>query len=77
MELINIFQKVLKIGEIVTSLHDHEIETAVPNGGSVDIKAEESPKVNNTEVLRLCKEVIGIMSPFAVDMSKVLFDKIG
>jgi leucyl-tRNA synthetase len=66
MELLNLYQKELKIGEIVTLLHKHEIETPVINGeGGI-----------NEEIGELCNHLIGIMSPFAPDMSKVLFDKI-
>jgi hypothetical protein len=83
MELLNLCQKELKIGEIVTLIHNYEIETAGPHGD----KFEGQPCVNtdintnissdiNSDILRLCREVIGIMSPFAPDMSKVLLDKI-
>jgi hypothetical protein len=89
MELLNLFQKELKIGEIVTAIHSHEIEAAVPHGGESDCKEVEDALTGNTvvntdvntninsDILRLCREVIGIMSPFAPDMSKVLLDKIG
>jgi leucyl-tRNA synthetase len=68
MELLNLFNKELGIGEIVTKLHKQEIETAVPHGG----KIEENTGNENLDILRLCVELIGIMSPFAPDMSKVL-----
>jgi hypothetical protein len=89
MELLNLFQKELKIGEIVTSIHSHEIEAAVPHGCEGGCKEVEDALIGNTvvnmdvnmninsDILRLCREVIGIMSPFAPDMSKVLLDKIG
>jgi hypothetical protein len=74
MELLNLFQKELKIGEIVTAIHSHEIETAVPHGGDSGDKetGANSDVAVNKEVQRLCRDVIGIMSPFAPDMSKVL-----
>jgi hypothetical protein len=83
MELLNLCQKELKIGEIVTLLHNYEIETAVPHGDkcagklcvNTDINANVSSDINS-DILRLCRGVIGIMSPFAPDMSKVLLDKI-
>jgi hypothetical protein len=78
MELLNLFQKELKIGEIVTAIHSHEIEVAVPHGGDSGVKetVANSDMAVNMEVQRLCREVIGIMSPFVPDMSKVIFDKL-
>jgi hypothetical protein len=78
MELLNLFQKELKIGELVTAIHSHEIEVAVPHGGDSGVKetVANSDMAVNMEVQRLCREVIGIMSPFVPDMSKVIFDKL-
>jgi methionyl-tRNA synthetase len=71
MELLNLYQKELKIGEVITALHNHEIEMAVPLHEHT-LNNEQKAKPLNPEVTRLCKELIGIMSPFAPDMSKTL-----
>jgi hypothetical protein len=73
MELLNTFQRELKIGEIVTALHNHEIETAVPHGELYKKNLESGEKYKNPDVSRLCDKLIGIMSPFAPDMSKVIY----
>jgi hypothetical protein len=73
MELLNLYQKELKIGEVITALHNHEIETAVPlHEHTLNNEQPKQAKALNPEVTRLCKELIGIMSPFAPDMSKTL-----
>lgn len=73
MELVKIFQKELKIGEIITALHDHAIETAVPHGDKQAETIQDSAP--NPEVTRLCRELMILMAPFAPDMSKVLWNK--
>jgi leucyl-tRNA synthetase len=76
MELVNLFQKELKIGEVVTALHKHEIETAVPNSKqNADMVAGGKP-TKNPEIIRLCKDLTGVMSPFATDMSKLLWNEL-
>jgi leucyl-tRNA synthetase len=73
MELLNLYQKELKIGEVITALHNHEIETAIPlHEHTLNNEQPKQAKALNPEVTRLCKELIGIMSPFAPDMSKTL-----
>jgi leucyl-tRNA synthetase len=73
MELLNTFQKVLRIGEIIATVHNHEIEMAVPHSKDYE---EGNPLENdgndNKCIFGLCNELINIMSPFAPDMSKYL-----
>jgi hypothetical protein len=76
MELLNLLQKELKIGEIVTALHSHEIETAVPHGELHSEKDNAPENTKNPEITKLCHDFIIIMSPFAPDMSKVLWKEI-
>jgi leucyl-tRNA synthetase len=76
MELLNLYQKELRIGEIITTLHSHEIETAVPKSEQRENENQSSQTPINTEVIRLCKEFILIMSPFAPDLSKVLWNEL-
>lgn len=73
MELLHVYQKELKIGEIITSFHTHAIETAVPHG-------DQSPKVNmerkdqrNPEVAKLCQGFVALMAPYAPALSKILW----
>ena len=72
MELVKIFQRELKIGEIVTVLRNHAIETAVPHGEKAAEAAHNS--VTNPEVTKYCQRLIILMDPFIPDLSKVLWN---
>ena len=75
MELLNIFQKELKIGEIVTALHSHAIETGVPHNGTVQQSPETMQSVNrNPQVTELSQNLIILTAPYAPDLSKVLWE---
>ena len=74
MELVKTFQKELKIGEIVTALRDHAIETAVPHGEKT-VKATHN-SATNPEVTKRCQRLIILMAPFVPDLSKVLWNMI-
>lgn len=78
MELLNIFQKELKIGEIVTALHSHAIETAAPHKEAdpvpeYAVKSSQNDN-RNPQVTELCLNLIVLMAPYAPDMSKVLWN---
>lgn len=75
MELLNVFQKELKIGEIVTSLHSHAIETAVPHNGAVQQTPDASQSGSrNPQVTELCQNLIILIAPYAPDLSKILWE---
>lgn len=78
MELLNIYQKELKIGKIITSLHEQVIETAVPNGKTnSDINTyirQEENAIRNPAVVPLCQGFVIRMAPYAPDLSRVLWD---
>lgn len=77
MELLNVLQKELKIGEIVTKIRQHMIDTAAPKHERAE-KAENNTKETsdcggeNEAVTQICKEFIRLMSPIACDLSKIL-----
>lgn len=75
MELLNMYQKELKIGEIVSSLHAYAVKTAVPQGnaGNCESLGQEQKNLCNPDVVRLCRNFIILMSPYAPDLSKVLW----
>lgn len=79
MELLNVFQKELRTGEIVTALHAHAVETAVPQGfyktPSDTERAEPSRK--NAAVTALCQQFVMRMAPYAPDLSRVLWETFG
>lgn len=78
MELLNVYQKELKIGEIVTRLHAHAVETAVPHGSleqNLELEQKEE-KVQNPEVTKLCQKFIVLMAPYAPSLSVVLWSSI-
>lgn len=76
MELLNVYQKELKIGKIVTLLHEHRIASAVPHGGTGDELCANPSAVQNHGVAALCRKYIVLMAPYAPDLSKVLWDSI-
>lgn len=75
MELLNVFQKELKTGQILTSFHRHAVETAVPHIGITDENNTEPIQYDrrNSSVTGLCQELISRMMPFAPDISKTLW----
>lgn len=70
MELLNEYQKELKIGEILASFHEHAIAAAVPHG---DVKQEVKVGKQNPVVARLSRDFIILMAPYVPDLSKVLW----
>ncbi len=75
MELLNLYQKELKIGEIVAKIHAHAIETAVPHG-STENKFEMEQKeeqAKNPEVTKLCQKFIALIAPYAPSLSIILW----
>lgn len=82
MELLNVYQKELKIGQIVTSLHVHAIKVAVPYNGiqqDNNIEKEKCDRKCDTRnpcVTKLCQEFIVLTAPYAQDLSKILWNAI-
>ncbi len=75
MELLNVFQKELKTGQILTSFHMHAVETAVPHNSmhdENDIPAVQCDR-RNSGVTGLCQAFISRMAPFAPDISRILW----
>lgn len=74
MELFNVFQKELKIGEIVTRLHAHAVEMAVPHNNTEEKLAMEQKEeaLQNSEVTKLCQAFIVLMAPYAPSLSLIL-----
>lgn len=73
MELLNIYQRELKTGEIITSIHAHAVRTAVPRG---EILPETGTKRNggqNPAVTKLCRDFVMLMAPYAPDLSMILW----
>ena len=79
MELLNVLQKELKIGEIVTKAKKHAIDTAVPkdaqdSGGNIN---EMCNCTNNNEAItQICKDFVILLAPIASDLSKMLWSEI-
>lgn len=88
MEGMKQFQKELKIGVQVTSLHSHEIEMAVPHAEKVQMAEEKNSQVTQSaecalsyekntvldEVLSAC---VLLMAPFAPGLADYLWQKLG
>ena len=76
MELLNIFQKELKISEIISSLHEHAVRTAVPHGKTVSgVDAGQGGSTGqNSSVSALCRDFMIRMAPYAPNLSRVLWE---
>ncbi|MDE7266464.1 MAG: hypothetical protein K2N89_03255 [Lachnospiraceae bacterium] len=77
MELLNILQKELQIGAIVTEIRQHAVDAAVPKA----LHAEKTDNTNmqhdeNEAVTQFCREFIILMAPIARDLSKILWREI-
>ncbi len=75
MKLLNVYQKELKTGEVVTALHNHAVEAAVPYGEIEYYKeiVQNRTDRRNPDVTRLCQEYMMLVAPFAPDLSKMLW----
>lgn len=74
MGLLNTYQKELKIGEIMTALQRHAVETAVPHGGMETENDAYQCDSRNPCVTKLCQDFIILMAPYAPDISKILWN---
>lgn len=81
MELLNVLQKELKIGEIVTEARKHAINTAVPKEAqnkeaSGDINGLSDCIYNNEAITQICRDFVILLAPIACDLSKMLWIEI-
>lgn len=85
MELLKVFQKELKVGEILSALHTHAIETAVPRSEAFDRDICQNADcegyvskscLRNEDVDQICRSFIIMMAPFAPNLSKILWEKV-
>ena len=82
MELLNVLQRELKIGEIVTQVRKHAVSEAVPKKAWSAREDGSTGKTNvqignNEAVMRICREFIILMAPVACDLSRMLWMEIG
>lgn len=73
MGLLNVYQKELKIGEIVTSLHADAVAAAVPHGAPSGKTDSGQDGRCSPDVTRLCRDFIILMAPYAPHLSGVLW----
>ena len=86
MELLNIMQKELKIGELVTRIRQHAVDAAVPKPSVPKLAHEEATDSDkdrttmqhdeNEAVTQLCRDFVILMAPIACDLSKILWQEI-
>ena len=81
MEFLNILQKELKIGEIVTGIRQHAVDAAVPKLTHKETKDSDKDRMTmqhdeNEAVGQLCREFVILMAPIACDLSKILWQEI-
>lgn len=77
MEGMKQFQKELSIGELVTSMHSHEIAMAVPHAKKEEDAEETEQKLcRNEEVDALLADAILLLTPFAPVLCEHLWQQI-
>lgn len=62
-------QKSLDTGSVLRSMHSHNLETAVPHHGQ-DAAVKAQP---NGQILKLCRELVILLAPFAPHLSEELW----
>lgn len=81
MELLNVMQKELKIGEIVTGIRQHAVDAAVPKSSHEEATDSDKDRTTlqhdeNEAVTQLCRDFVILMAPIACDLSKILWQEI-
>lgn len=86
MELLNVMQKELKIGELVTGIRQHAVDAAVPKLSVPQLSHEETTDGDkdrttmrhdeNEAVTQLCRDFVILIAPIACDLSKILWQEI-
>lgn len=81
MEGMKRLQKELRIGELYTKAHSHDIAMAVPhtqehaNADGNDAFGKEMDIKENPQMIELCQAFIRLMTPFAPFLSEELWEK--
>ncbi|MDE7274570.1 MAG: hypothetical protein K2N95_16210 [Lachnospiraceae bacterium] len=78
MELLNVWQKELQTGAIITSFHEHAVKTAVPHGETAFCSSAGKDRVDqrNPDVTALCWNFVILMAPYAPDLSRILWKSV-
>lgn len=77
MEGMKQLQKELRIGEMVTSMHSHEIAMAVPHGQKQEeTNVKKQQKTGSKEVDIILEELLLLFSPFAPVLTEHLWQRI-
>ena len=77
MEGMNELQKEMRIGELVTSMHSHEIDMAVPHAQKqmeTERGTQEPPR--NIELDELLKNLLLLLAPFAPVLTEQLWQQL-
>lgn len=81
MECMKKLQKELRIGELYTKAHSHDIEMAVPHAEESRRNAVENElniireQKRNPQIIELCQAYICLMIPFAPYLSEALWQR--
>lgn len=77
MEGMNELQKEMRIGELVTSMHSHEIAMAVPHAQKQEKADEkEGKQPRNVELDEALREMLLILAPFAPILAEHLWQRL-
>ncbi len=77
MEGMNELQKEMRIGELVTNMHSHEIAMAVPHAQKqMEAETGEQKQSRNTELDGLLKDMLLLLAPFAPVLTEHLWKQL-
>ncbi|MDE6363511.1 MAG: hypothetical protein K2L86_04490 [Lachnospiraceae bacterium] len=75
MELLNVYQRELKTGDIMAFIHTQAVERAVPHGSTEaegEIRQKADPRFN-PDIADCCRKFVILMAPYAPDLCKMLW----
>ena len=76
MELLNLFQKELKTGDIISALHNQAVAAAVPHSRAEYETPQEADSQFNPNVAECCRRFLILLAPYAPDLCKMLWVRI-
>lgn len=73
MELLNLFQKELKTGDIINTLHNQAVAAAVPHSRAEYETPQEAELHFNPDIAECCRKYLILLAPYAPDLCKMLW----
>ncbi len=73
MELLKLFQKELKTGDIINTLHNQAVAAAVPHSKAEYETPQEAEPHFNPDIAECCRRFVILLAPYAPDLCKMLW----